>query len=106
MDAIEQPKRKSPAPKIAEGLPDNPTHQPPQMKGLKEKFDSLEEELKRLRAAVATNKTLLVLAVTASKAFIDQCDREGLGMQTVTDHRKRIDKFFEAVSRAGENTND
>lgn len=32
-----------------------------------------------------------------SLAFINQCDREGLGMQTITDHRKRIEKFLKQI---------
>lgn len=37
---------------------------------------------------------LLVQAITDCKAYINQCDREGIGMQTVTDHRKRVEKFL------------
>ena len=35
------------------------------------------------------------------KAFVNQCNREGIGMQTVTDHRKRVDKFLIELNKLG-----
>ena len=51
-----------------------------------------------LVAAMETKGHLLQMVKQAKSdmdAFINQCDREGLGMATVTDHRKRIEKFFQ-----------
>jgi hypothetical protein len=44
---------------------------------------------------------LLNQAIADSKAFINQCDRDGIGMQTVTDHRKRVEKFFNRLKAIG-----
>ena len=42
---------------------------------------------------------LLELAVKQCYEFINQVDREGLGMKTITDHRKRVELFLKQVAK-------
>lgn len=52
-----------------------------------------------------TRKELLDLVKQAEadgRAFINQVDREGLGMKTVTDHRKRVERFLAELAKLGE----
>lgn len=56
-------------------------------------------ELQAVKEAHATLDALVKQATLDSKAFIQQVDTEGLGMATVTDHRKRVDKFLAIVSK-------
>lgn len=58
---------------------------------------ALSEELAQVREGYKTLDALLTQAVLDAKAFIQQVDREGLGMATVTDHRKRVEKFLSTV---------
>lgn len=47
----------------------------------------------------ATAEALVQHAFEINKDFINQCDRDGIGMQTVTDHRKRVEKWLKAAGR-------
>lgn len=63
------------------------------------------EELKAahsvLADAHATLDDLVSQAHQDSKSFVNQCDREGIGMATVTDHRKRVEKFLARLAKLG-----
>ena len=78
---------------------------------------SFERELAEVRQQLAeivrinnhsldSHKTALSLlnqAIADCKDFINQVDREGLGMKTITDHRKRVEKFLKSVEQIGKN---
>lgn len=75
---------------IEEGYPDNPTGQTP-------------VETPQTVSVEVHHKVLALLeqASQDAKAFIHQCDTEGVGMKTVTDHRKRLEKFKAALLKEG-----
>ena len=64
-------------------------------------YEKLKAEHVAEKAAHSETGDLLHQATAAMRAFIHQVDREGLGMQTVTDHRVRVDKFLETLKQLG-----
>jgi len=57
-------------------------------------FEVLKADLAAANAKAERLVKFINIAIADSEAFINQCDREGLGMKTITDHRKRIEKFL------------
>ena len=65
-----------------------------------EKKDSALE-LAETKSELATVNALFAQLIKDTQAFISQCDREGVGMQTVCDHRVRVEKFFNTLKKLG-----
>ena len=61
----------------------------------------LQEEHAALQNKHAELETLFAQILKDTQAFIRQCDREGVGMQTVCDHRVRVEKFFNILQKLG-----
>ena len=57
-------------------------------------YDTLQKEHLEVVEALG-------IAIADAKAFINQVDREGVGMKSVTDHRKRVEKFFKHLEKIG-----
>ena len=96
---------------IETGSPDNPTEQPPapaavnmvtaDHQNLVDQFEKLKEDHDEEKRAHSETADLLNEAIRDNAAFIHQLDRQGLGMQTVCDHRVRVDKFTEKLKKLG-----
>lgn len=80
----------------------DPKRSPDNVKGdyrsLKQTYDSMAADMEILTDRLKTLESALHMAFEDCKAFINQCDRDGIGMQTVTDHRKRTEKFLKTLS--------
>jgi hypothetical protein len=68
---------------------------------LQAKHDALQAEHAELTQQHAVLVDAVRHAGADSKAFITQCDREGVGMQTVIDHRGRVEKFLAKLVKIG-----
>lgn len=68
---------------------------------LQSEHHALIEQHQALQIKLGGLGKMFVQAIADNRAFINQCDREGLGMQTVTDHRKRIEKLFKECEKEG-----
>jgi len=64
-------------------------------------FDDWKAVNEALKAALAVQVSIVKQAVEDAKAFIWQIDHEGVGMQTVCDHRVRVDKFLKRLKSMG-----
>jgi hypothetical protein len=81
--------------------PDNPTEQEPTNLYVNFTVVDPSADYEKLKAEYEETKNLLDEAIRDAKAFIHQLDRHGVGMQTVIDHRTRVDKFFSKLKKLG-----
>lgn len=63
------------------------------------RHEKLKFEHEKVKAAYSQLCRLLGLAQGDMNAFISQVDKEGLGMKTVTDHRKRVEKWLAQLGK-------